>query len=100
MMRPVMFVAAAAALAATAAFAQAGQQPPPPPQRSAPAGGVNDGLDPNEMICRSQATVGSRLARQRVCATRQQWLDQARADRNLTEKAQTNRTWCREGVAC
>ena len=100
MNRPALFLTAAAALAATAAFAQTPDQPPPTPQRSAATGGVNDGLDPNEMICRSQATVGSRLARQRVCATRQQWLDQRRADRNLAEKAQTTRTWCKEGVAC
>jgi len=98
MMRPALFLSAAAALAATAAFAQAADQPPPAPQRSAPTGGVNDGQDPNEMICRSQAALGSRLARQRVCATRQQWIDQRLADRNLAEKAQTNRTWCERGA--
>jgi len=96
MHRPVLFLATTAALAATAVFAQA----PPAAPHSAPTGGVNDGLDPNELICRSQATVGSRLARQRVCATRQQWIDQRRADRDLAEKAQTRRVWCKEGMPC
>jgi invasion protein IalB len=97
MHKPVLLIATTAALAATAVFAQPA---PPPASHSAPTGGVNDGLDPTEMICRSQSTVGSRLARQRVCATRQQWLDQRRADRDLAEKAQTRRTWCKEGVPC
>ena len=94
MSKPFLLVATVAALAASATLAQA------PPQRSTPTGSANDGLDPNQLICRSQSTIGSRLARQRVCATRQQWLDQSRADRNLTEKAQTNRIWCKEGVVC
>jgi invasion protein IalB len=73
------------------------QAAPPAPRHSAPSGAQNAALDPNEMICRSQAAIGSRLNRQRVCATRQQWLDQSRADRLLTEKAQTSRTWCKNG---
>lgn len=96
MHKPILLLATTAALAATAVFAQA----PPPARHSAPTGGVNDGLDPNEVICRSQSTIGSRLGRQRVCATRQQWLDQRRADRDLAEKAQTRRIWCKEGVPC
>lgn len=87
------------ALAASAALAQAQQQQPAPDHSTADAG-PNSGPDPNQMICRSQATLGSRLARQRVCATRQQWLDQRRADRDLAEKAQTRRIWCKEGVPC
>jgi invasion protein IalB len=98
MNRPILLVTTLAALAATAALAQP-QQPPAPPH-SAPSGATNAGLDPNQLICRSQATIGSRLNRQRVCATRQQWLDQIRADRTLTEKAQTNRTWCKESMPC
>jgi invasion protein IalB len=88
-----------ATLAASAAAAQQ-QGPPPAPQHSAPSGATNAALDPNEMICRSQSVIGSRVARRRTCATRQQWLDQSRADRALTEQAQTRRTWCREGVVC
>jgi len=78
-------------LAASAALAQ--QPVAPPPHRSAPSANVNAGLDMQEVVCRSQGTIGSRVARQRVCATRQQWLDQQRLDRLYTEKAQTNRIW-------
>lgn len=84
-------------LAASAAVAHQ-QATPPAPQRSAPSDAANAALDPNEMICRTKATIGSRLARQRVCATRQQWIDQTLADRTLTEKAQTTRTWCERGA--
>jgi len=77
-----------------AASAAAAQQPvAPPPSRSAPSADVNAGLDMQEMVCRSRETIGSRVARQRVCATRQQWLEQQRMDRLYTEKAQTNRIW-------
>ena len=72
------------ALAASAAVAQ-------PRQHSAPGAGANAGLDRDEMICRSQAAIGSRLNRNRVCATRRQWLEQQRMDRLYTEKAQTSR---------
>jgi len=80
-----------AALTATAAFAQS--QPAAPPRRSAPGAGPHAGLDMSETICRSQSVVGSRLTRNRVCVTRQQWLEQQRMDRLYTEKAQTNRIW-------
>lgn len=72
------------ALVASAAFAQ-------PPQHSAPGAGTNAAIDMNEMVCRSQAAIGSRLNRNRVCATRRQWLEQQRMDRLYTEKAQTTR---------
>ncbi|HMG46356.1 MAG TPA: hypothetical protein VK614_02705 [Allosphingosinicella sp.] len=74
------------ALAASAALAQ-----PQPARHSAPGAGANAALDMNEMICRSQAAIGSRLNRNRVCATRRQWLEQQRMDRLYTEKAQTSR---------
>jgi invasion protein IalB len=71
-------------LAASAALAQV-------PRRSAPGAGPNAGHDMNEVVCRSQSAIGSRLNRQRVCATRQQWLEQQRMDRLYAEKAQTTR---------
>lgn len=49
--------------------------------------------DPNQVICRSQRAPGSRLRGERVCATRQQWADQRRQDRQLIEKAQTTRVY-------
>lgn len=91
-MKKAMFLAAA--VAASAASAQ-----PAPPRRSNPAAGANAALDPNQIICRSQSVVGSRLTRARVCVTRQQWLEQQQQDRLLAEQAQTRRGWC-GGGAC
>jgi hypothetical protein len=92
--RPILLAATLAALAASAAFAQ-GPAPPPPP------GGVtrvdSPGEDPNQIICRSEGEVGSRLNRHRTCATRQQWAERMRQDRQYLEKAQTNRSWCKNG---
>jgi hypothetical protein len=45
-------------------------------------------LDPNEKICESQSIVGSRLATRRVCATRAEWAESRKRDREETEKAQ------------
>lgn len=58
-----------------------GQRPLGPPRNA------------NQVVCRRQGVVGSRLRSQRVCASRQQWYDQRRNDRQLVEKAQTNRIW-------
>jgi hypothetical protein len=45
--------------------------------------------DPNERVCQDIIPTGSRLAQKRVCATRQEWEDKRRQDREATEKAQT-----------
>ena len=74
----------AAALAASAGFAQ------PTPQGTS-VGGASAGANPKEMICQRVQESGSRLRAQRVCATRAQWEAQRRADRQNTERAQTNR---------
>ncbi|HMG46361.1 MAG TPA: hypothetical protein VK614_02730 [Allosphingosinicella sp.] len=81
------------ALAASAAFAQ----PPPQPadaQRSAPSGGARARYDPNQIICRSEPAVGSRLRGVLRCATRAQWAESIRLERQYVEKAQTSRTFC------
>jgi len=44
--------------------------------------------DPNEMICRSVPQLGSRLARERRCATRAQWAEDQRNSRIATENGQ------------
>lgn len=89
MMKPILLVTA---LAASAAVAQPPVAPPEQPH-SVPSTAQNAAHDASEMICRSQSTIGSRLARRRTCATREQWLEQQRMDRLYTEKAQTNRIW-------
>jgi invasion protein IalB len=78
------------ALAAAAAFAPA----PAAAQPAAPAAGSTAAPDPNEIICRSEQAIGSRLRWNRVCATRGQWLEHIREDRQLAERAQTSRTYC------
>ena len=45
-------------------------------------------LDPNEKICEKIKPVGSRLATKRVCATRAEWADYRRQDRDALDKAQ------------
>ena len=44
--------------------------------------------DPNEKVCETIKPVGSRLATKRVCATRAEWAEQRKQDREETEKAQ------------
>ena len=38
-------------------------------------------LDPNEKVCESVKTVGSRLATKRVCATRAEWVERRKSER-------------------
>jgi hypothetical protein len=45
-------------------------------------------LDPNEKVCEKITIVGSRLATRRVCATRAEWADYRRQDRDALDKAQ------------
>ena len=44
--------------------------------------------DPNERICEKIKPVGSRLATKKVCATRAEWEDYRRQDRDALDKAQ------------
>jgi hypothetical protein len=60
-------------------------------QSAAPA---TSAPDPNQIICRSEQAIGSRLRWNRVCATRAQWIEHIREDRQYAERAQTNRTYC------
>ena len=55
-------------------------------------------LDPNEKVCETIKPLGSRLATKRVCATRAEWAEQRKQDREETEKAQ--RVGCMTQVSC
>lgn len=79
-------------LAALAAAAAAQQPDSAAAPRSARHSNVR--TDPNEVICRSEPAIGSRLRGVRRCASRAQWDEQRRLERQYAEKAQTNRTWC------
>ena len=86
----IVIAIAAPALAAGAA------EPPAAPGAQVNVDGqrpLSGAGNPNQVICRSQNVPGSRLRSQRVCATRQQWNEQRRTDRELIEKAQTTRVW-------
>ena len=48
--------------------------------------------DPNEVICKSIAETGSRLARKRVCMTRQQMEEQKAINRDIIQRNQGART--------
>ena len=44
--------------------------------------------DPNDIVCVQFTVTGSRLARQRVCRTRAEWVDLHRQTRGVVEKVQ------------
>ena len=73
-------IGVAAALVATAAVAQA---PNEGTTRTAPGN-----ADPNEVICVSQNTTGSRVNRVRVCRTRQQWVESRQETRKQIDRVQ------------
>lgn len=45
--------------------------------------------DPNEVICEKQTILGTRLTTRRVCATRAEWDEKRRLDKEAIDKAQT-----------
>jgi hypothetical protein len=47
-----------------------------------------DTYDANEKICEKIILTGSRLAAKRVCATRQEWAEKRRRDRDMVDTAQ------------
>lgn len=53
--------------------------------RSAPNHNVGDR---DERICETIAAIGSRLAKKRVCATRAEWAEKKRLDREAVDQAQ------------
>ena len=71
-----------AVLIATAATAQA---PSDLPDRSDPNN------DPNQIICRNEPVIGSRVNRVRVCKTRAQWADSRAENRKAIDRVQTQK---------
>ncbi len=54
--------------------------------------------DLNERVCETVPQLGSRLAKRRVCATRAEWEDYRRQDRDAIDQAQ--RVGCRTQGQC
>jgi len=72
-------------VAGAAALAAAIISTPALAQKQAPNHNVGD---PNERVCENLTIVGSRLAVKRVCATRAEWAERIRLDRETVEQAQ------------
>jgi len=65
-------------VAAAGFAAPALSQTPPKPQKG----------DPNEIVCEKITAIGSRVATKRVCATRAEWVEKRRLDKEAIEQAQ------------
>lgn len=72
-------------LGGTAAMAQTSADP-----------GSNRGPnnDPNQVVCRSEAEIGSRVSRRRVCRTRAEWQELQVEQRKTTERVQFMKVTC------
>jgi hypothetical protein len=44
--------------------------------------------DPNAKVCETVSQVGSRLSKKKVCATRAEWAEMKRQDREVIDQAQ------------
>ena len=44
--------------------------------------------DPNEKVCETVTTIGSRIAAKKICATRAEWAQRRKADRDFAEDIQ------------
>ena len=55
--------------------------------------------DPNERICEKVPIIGSRLASKRFCASRAEWEERKRQDREALEAAQRG-PCVRDGTKC
>ena len=75
----------AALLLSGAASAQPGST------TASPGGAGARVADPNQLICRNVADLGTRLNRSRVCKTRAQWEEERRQMRQNVDQTQTNR---------
>jgi len=85
----VFAVLSVVALFGGAAVAQQPQQSPSNGQRPVVVTGKHNGKDPNQVICETEESTGSRIAAKRVCATRGEFEQRRLADRQAIEKAQT-----------
>jgi hypothetical protein len=46
--------------------------------------------DPNQIVCKKEEVLGSRLQTRKVCMTRAEWAEQRQVDRHTVEQSQTN----------
>jgi len=79
--RSILMFLSALCWAASASVAAA--DPAPVPSQTA-----QPKLDPNQRICEDVTQVGSRLSTKRICATRAQWAEMRKQDRETVDNAQ------------
>lgn len=79
--KSILMIAGALSWAASASIAVA-QSTDAPTQTPRPK------LDPNQRICEDVTQVGSRLATKRICATRAEWAEKRKQDRETVDQAQ------------
>jgi len=60
--------------------------------------GKRKARDPNEVICKKEEVLGSRLQSRKVCMTRAEWSEQRSLDRQNVERSQTNT--CQRQAGC
>ena len=63
----------------------------PGPAFAEPAGKKKKLADPNEVVCRKEEVLGSRLRATKVCKTRAEWAEEMRENRGNIERAQVQR---------
>ena len=45
-------------------------------------------VDPNAKVCETVSQIGSRLSKKKICATRAEWAEMKRQDREVVDQAQ------------
>ena len=54
----------------------------------APSSAKRPPLDPNQKVCETVTEIGSRLAAKKICATRAEWAEKRKQDRDTVDDAQ------------
>lgn len=88
-------LAALLGCALTTSVALHAAEPPATPGKPATTASASGGKakfrDPNEIVCRKEQVLGSRLETRRVCMTRSEWAEANRVNRGELERAQVQR---------
>ena len=92
-MLPVRSLSLAALLGCSMMLSVATQAADPDTASStaAAAGKGKKKADPNEVVCRKEEVLGSRLQSQRICMTRSEWAEANRQQRSEVERRQVQR---------
>ena len=53
-----------------------------------PSSSQKPAIDPNQKVCETVTVVGSRLAAKKICATRAEWAEKRKQDRDTVDEAQ------------